>query len=384
MAKKSKAFSELQQLHKRKSQDPQNSLASLEKKLKKDSFPFEKLVVSPQGEVKMSEVLEDFIEPYREFAQTKEATRRLLTLATFAWNTALSPKPEQQEMIDQVLTDALIEGDKKLKAEIQDLIQELIARKNRYFSEYKRMIIDFELKKVGSGYHLSVASTLSPESSESELDFKIGDSVIVKQGVLDPDLGTDIGGWQGRIAEIEGQIIGIDWDSITLKNIPGSVIDKCEVEGWSWTRMYLEARSVELTQPRDTEEDVAAITEQIESQHRWSYLEEEGKGIQAVLADVDPDDEMAAFEAWNEHLKKVLSFPFEAVVDEFQESGPLRAGDKVTVESLADVVDMYGILVKVKHKRSQYDFPLCDLEATEPNSSNYRFLREYVVWFANQ
>jgi hypothetical protein len=386
MAKKSKAFSELFRLQKRKPQHPQNPLASLEEKLRKESLPFEKLVVSPPGYAKMSEVLEDFVEPYREEAKTKEATRRLLTLATIAWNAALFPKPEQQGMIDQMITDDLVEGDKKLKAEIQDLIKELIARKNCYFSEHKRMIIDFELKDEGRGYYLSVASTLLPKSSDSELDFKVGDSVIVKPGVLDPDLGTDIGGWQGRISEIGGQshLIGIDWDSVTLKNIPDSVIDKCEVEGLDWTQMYLSSTEVELTQPRDTEEDVAAIIEQIESQHRWSYLGEEGKGIHAVLAEVDPDDEMAAFEAWKEHLKKVLSFPFEAVVDEFQERSPLRAGEQVTVESLADVVGLYGVLVKVKQKRRQYDFPLCDLEATEPNSSNYLFLREYVVWFANR
>ncbi len=66
-----------------------------------------------------------------------------------------------------------------------------------------------------------------------KIDFKVGDSVIVKAGVLDPDLGTDIGGWQGRISEVdsEGNIIGIDWDSLTMKNIPDSVIDKCEEEG---------------------------------------------------------------------------------------------------------------------------------------------------------
>jgi hypothetical protein len=249
-----------------------------------------------------------------------------------------------------------------------------MARKSKEFSELLR------LQKI------SVTPTLPPKSSDSDIDFKVGDSVIVKQGVLDPDLGTDIGGSQGRIWEIEGQshIIGIDWDSITLKNIPDSVINKCKVEGLDWTRMYLEAKEVELTQHRDTEKDVAAIIEQIESQHRWSYLGEEGKGIQAVLADVEPDDEMAAFEAWKEHLIHVLSFPFEAVVDEFQERGSKRAGDKVTVESMADVEELYGILVKVKHKHRRADFPLCDLEATESNSSNYQFLRDYVVWFANR
>jgi hypothetical protein len=220
-----------------------------------------------------------------------------------------------------------------------------------------------------------------------KIDFKVGDSVIVKAGVLDPDFGTDIGGWQGRISEIEPQsnIIAIDWDSITLKNMPDSVIETSELEGWQWRRMFLESTDVELTQPQDTEEDVAAMVKQIELQHhRWSYLGEEGKGIQAVLADVDPEDEMAAFIAWEGHFKKVLSFPFEAVVDEFQERSPLRAGDKVTVQSIVHVDGLYGILVKVKQGRRRYDFPLCDLEATEHNSSNYRFLREYVVWFANR
>lgn len=380
MAKKSKAHRELLRLQKM-SQQRQNPLASLEKKVSNIG----KVVVNPAGEAKMSEVLKDFIEPYQESAQTLLDIRRLLTLATTAWNVALFPTLDRQKLIDDILTDELVEGDKKVKAKIQDLINELIERKNRYFSDNKRFIVNFELKDVGNGYYLSVASTLSPNFSLSELNLKVGDSVRVKQGVQDPYLGNDIGNWQGRIAEIKPQnIIGIDWDSITLKNIPDLVIDKCEEQGFNWIRMYLEATEVELTSHRDTEEDVAAMIEQIESQHCWSYLGEEGKRIKEILADVDPDDEMATFEAWNEHLKKVLSFPFEAVVEEIQERGSLKAGDKVTVQSLGDVVDLYGVLVKVKHKHRQYDFPLCDLEAIDSTSSNYQFLKDYVVWFANR
>ena len=32
---------------------------------------------------------------------------------------------------------------------------------------------------------------------------KVGGAVVVKQGVTDPDLGIDIGGWQGRILDVE-------------------------------------------------------------------------------------------------------------------------------------------------------------------------------------
>jgi len=33
-------------------------------------------------------------------------------------------------------------------------------------------------------------------------NWAIGESVVVKPGVTDPDTGRDIGGWQGRISAI--------------------------------------------------------------------------------------------------------------------------------------------------------------------------------------
>jgi hypothetical protein len=61
MAKKSKAFSELLRLQKM-SQGSEKPLKSFEKKLREKSLPFKEIVVSPSGEVTMSEVLEDFID----------------------------------------------------------------------------------------------------------------------------------------------------------------------------------------------------------------------------------------------------------------------------------------------------------------------------------
>jgi hypothetical protein len=92
---------------------------------------------------------------------------------------------------------------------------------------------------------------------KKKINFKIGDSVIIKPNVKDLDLGIDIGGWQGRISEIyyKSNTICIDWDSITLKNLPNSIIEKCEKQGWKWHQKYLELTDVELASPRDTEED---------------------------------------------------------------------------------------------------------------------------------
>lgn len=222
--------------------------------------------------------------------------------------------------------------------------------------------------------------------AEKTINFKESDPVIVKPKTTDPDFGTDISGWQGRISEIdeENHLICIDWDSITLKNMPGAIIEQSEEQGLSWTQMFLEPEEVEFIDPRDTEEDVEDAIDDLESKYAWSYLGEEGKRIQAVLADVDPYDEWEAFEAWEEHLRDVLTFPFEAEVVEFQERGRLRQMDRVRVLGITEIFDLYGVIVKTTHKQRGLEFPLCDLEAIDKTSENYRHVKDYAVWFANR
>ena len=60
--------------------------------------------------------------------------------------------------------------------------------------------------------------------------FKPGDSVVVKPGIADPDFDIDIGGWQGQLdedADVDKMVL-IAWDSVTLQNMPGAMIEQCE------------------------------------------------------------------------------------------------------------------------------------------------------------
>ncbi|MEO1404441.1 MAG: calcium-binding protein [Cyanobacteria bacterium J06635_1] len=216
--------------------------------------------------------------------------------------------------------------------------------------------------------------------------FKIGDSVVVKAHVKDPDFGIDIGGWQGRISKIQADddILCIDWDSQTLKGMSDKFIAQCEEEGLGWEQIYLDASDVEVAVARDQPADAERVYEKLQGQHAFDHLGAEGAGIRQILAGVDPDDEAAIWEAWEEHLEKSLQFPFEAEVAEFQERGPLQAGQKVMVQEITDVDGLYGVLVAVKHKRRTLHFPLCDLEATNSKSANYQPVKDYVVWFANR
>ena len=218
---------------------------------------------------------------------------------------------------------------------------------------------------------------------------KVGDSVIIKPGVEDPDFGGDIGGWQGRVTELRADqqgvpLIDLQWDSLTLRKIPPSAIEHCEEEGLDWSTMGLYAHDVEHAQPRDKPRDVERALAELASQHAFAYLGEQGRRIRKALAQADEEDDMDAFAAWSDYLEEHLAFPFEAEVSEFQERGPLRVGDRVKVTGIRDIEDLYGILVDVRMGHRKFVFPLCDLKAVDQKSSNYELTDDYAVWFANR
>ena len=211
------------------------------------------------------------------------------------------------------------------------------------------------------------------------MPFKINDSVKIKEGVMCPDNDSlFIGGWQGRIFEIE-EVIGIRWDSITLKQLPLEYIKKSEEEGLDWAEMYLYLDEIEPASPRDTEETVEEVQEQMEAKYSWFGEGKEGERILKVIADAEDIEE-----AWKDHLEQVLSFPFDAEVSEYQERGPLKTDDQVKVNGIVEADDLYGVLVNVTRGRERFVFPLCDLTVRDKKSTNYTPVKDYCVWFANR
>src|SRR5947209_19908798 len=140
-------------------------------------------------------------------------------------------------------------------------------------------------------------------------NWTIGESVVVKPGVTDPDTGRDIGGWQARISAIldEAEILTLQWDSLTLKSIPLAHLAWCEEEGLSWSEMNLSPEEVEPVAARDTVDDVARTVAEIESQTSWLYLGgEQGKRIQAIVNRARGRSELAVFRTWHAYLEEHL------------------------------------------------------------------------------
>ncbi len=227
--------------------------------------------------------------------------------------------------------------------------------------------------------------------SAAKARFRKGDTVRVRDDVVCPDReNMRIAGWQGRVidtseAEDTEPTVGIAWDSVTLKAMPFEYIEDCERQGLDWAGMYLSPDEIEPVAARDSEAEAKRSREGMEGRFHWLGLDEEGKRIFGVIGAVEPDDEWEILKVWESHLKKSLSFPFEAKISEYRERGPLRAGDRVRVRAISDVLDdLVGVLVDVRHGSQDYVYPLCDLTVVGKKSPNYLPVNDYCVWFANR
>jgi hypothetical protein len=216
---------------------------------------------------------------------------------------------------------------------------------------------------------------------------KVGDSVIVKPNILDPDFGVDIGGWQGRLSQRpdpeEGMLLHISWDSLTLKNMPVWMIERCQEQQLNWSQMCLDLQDVEPTQPRDTEQDVKDAVATIKSRPKtpWGSLGEKGVRIGQVVAQVESDDLMSALVVWEKHLNTTLTFPFRAKIFETWSANPLRMNQKVSVQHILRMNPMEGIIVGLSYWWRSYDHPLCDLIVADTRSPNYDPVEDYMAWF---
>jgi hypothetical protein len=216
------------------------------------------------------------------------------------------------------------------------------------------------------------------------MNFLTGDFVKIKQGVKDPDFDADLSGWQGRIVErIDAELVCIEWDSHTLKNIPHGQIRACERKGWNWRVIHLELSDFEKALRSDTQEQVNRVVEKLEEQFFWAHLGERGDRISTVLTGISLNDEVGTLNAWKNHLNSVITFPLKAVVTEIQLTGPLQSGDLVTIHRFMEGSSR-GLYVAVETGGNQFYFPLSDLEIHNSESVCFGPVEDYVFWFANR
>jgi hypothetical protein len=126
--------------------------------------PGGKVIRSLPGMPKISDQLQDFVEPWLEGLNSDEGYRKLLTLGMVAWNAALKPPAERPEMLASFLDVFGGEGTELANAFLQH-VDNLIHHKETdpRFANDHRLMVNFELIETPSGKRLQVLSLLPGE-----------------------------------------------------------------------------------------------------------------------------------------------------------------------------------------------------------------------------
>lgn len=143
----------------------------LKKKLKSVGLTGEPGSASESGPGrKMSEVLLAFIEPYLYLAENREMLDRLVATAAAAWNASLLPEDKREGFLDEAGRIMLAEAGKQSADDFRPIMRDLIARKQRLFSRDERVVVKYELRRVGGRDQLVVGSARGDARDSKESD----------------------------------------------------------------------------------------------------------------------------------------------------------------------------------------------------------------------
>ena len=144
---------------KRRQRKKETALDGLMRQMRESGLFKEGEIAFQPGEgPKLSAVLLDFIEPFRKFAPTDEAYRKLIALAVVAWNVAILSNTDQKELIDAIINSIVTTAGEEWRNDAEKTLAMLIEHKDRYFADDRRFIVDYRLTETEDEYHLSVVS----------------------------------------------------------------------------------------------------------------------------------------------------------------------------------------------------------------------------------
>jgi hypothetical protein len=116
-------------------------------------------VINHSG-VKYSDLLKKFIEPIVSSNDDFSLTKAKLTFGSMVWNMAIVREKNEkmfQETKNEIISSMTDEP------EIEQLIDDLVWRKQNLFAKYKNIIADIELiQKTNSDFNLTVSSIPPP------------------------------------------------------------------------------------------------------------------------------------------------------------------------------------------------------------------------------
>jgi hypothetical protein len=115
------------------------------------------VMVNPAGTEKMSEVILRFAEPFKDaYGMVSKA---MLEIAIIIWNASFMPEEMQRKALEDVVS-VFPQDDREARRDMLLIAQMLLERKKQYFSENKRLIMDYHIRESADSIHIDVVSTL--------------------------------------------------------------------------------------------------------------------------------------------------------------------------------------------------------------------------------
>ena len=107
---------------------------------------------------KLSEQIWEYAEPLLHAAPDAEAQKRAAQLAIICWNQPCSRRARYRSSLAKRFR-RLADGDPRLESELFEIFVMMQARKQEYFQDDNRLVVNFSLSDTPDGVHLLVAST---------------------------------------------------------------------------------------------------------------------------------------------------------------------------------------------------------------------------------
>lgn len=220
------------------------------------------------------------------------------------------------------------------------------------------------------------------------MNLQIGDSVIVNDGVKESDEHDFVvGGWQGRIkqivddTDIDNPLLEIEWDSITLQQMPEVFVRDSYYERVPWQTMRLRQSLLAKTEPRDEEGDVSRVRNEDKIKFFMELAGESGPRIAEILTDNCIFDPHEAAQRWLSYFKNNVRLPLPVVVEDPDYRKIFKSGAIARIASF-DVADSdQGIWLTLVYNTKKIDFQLYNLKTLSADSPYAQVLEDYKVWF---
>jgi hypothetical protein len=116
-----------------------------------------KVIQGPVG-VKMSDTLLEFADPYIESLEDEDHLNKVLAMTMVAWGMANLPIELREGAIEACMQTL----PEEVRADGRTVLAMMMLRKEMYFADNKRTILNYSLTMTPDGPHVDVVSTVTP------------------------------------------------------------------------------------------------------------------------------------------------------------------------------------------------------------------------------